>query len=246
MKKFTLLFIAITGIYILAKKNISFDFKIEEAVSITSEEDTEEAQDLRTKTKGAVKPQSKSNAQKALKSPKRKPSKIPKFVTHEQHIKRFSKTAILESEKYGVPASIYLGQSLLEANAGNSKLAYEANNYFGHKCFRYFSKTDKCPRGHCDKYEDNDKDDRDQFIIYENAWASFRGHSLKLSRDKGRQIASYGWMIKKYPVGSKDCYINWAYGLKECGYSMDKNYAKKLIRVIESYKLYEYDNQVKT
>ena len=36
-------------------------------------------------------------------------------------------------------------------------------------------------------------------------------------------------------------YEKWARGLKKAGYATDKNYPKKLIRVIEIYQLYRFD-----
>ena len=39
-------------------------------------------------------------------------------------------------------------------------------------------------------------------------------------------------------------YENWAKGLKKAGYATDKNYPKKLINLIESYKLFIYDDIV--
>ena len=38
-------------------------------------------------------------------------------------------------KEYGIPASITLAQGLLESNAGDSRLAKDANNHFGIKCF---------------------------------------------------------------------------------------------------------------
>ena len=37
-------------------------------------------------------------------------------------------------------------------------------------------------------------------------------------------------------------YRAWANGLKKAGYATDKKYPAKLIRLIEDYKLYEFDN----
>lgn len=60
---------------------------------------------------------------------------------------------------------------------------------------------------------------------YNNAWENWRMHSLLLKE----QYAS--------AFEAEDNYIEWANELQKQGYSSDKNYAKKLIRVIEKYNL---------
>ena len=41
-------------------------------------------------------------------------------------------------------------------------------------------------------------------------------------------------------------YKSWAYGLKQAGYATDPKYPQKLINIIETYKLYEFDTEGKT
>jgi flagellum-specific peptidoglycan hydrolase FlgJ len=41
-------------------------------------------------------------------------------------------------------------------------------------------------------------------------------------------------------LSQKD-YKGWARGLSKAGYATDKNYAKKLIRIIETLDLYQFD-----
>ena len=40
---------------------------------------------------------------------------------------------------------------------------------------------------------------------------------------------------------TQDFYKGWSKGLKKAGYATDKNYPKKLIKIIETYELYEFD-----
>ena len=47
------------------------------------------------------------------------------------YIKRFSKVAAAEMEKFGIPASIKMAQGLLESQAGGHPQARQANNHFG-------------------------------------------------------------------------------------------------------------------
>ena len=135
-------------------------------------------------------------------------------------VKRFAKVAQVESEKYGIPASIKLAQALLESDAGDSRLARSNNNHFGIKCF-----SRKCAKGHCSNFTDDTH--KDFFKKYGSAWLSFRDHSLFLQKKRYRHL-------KKIPVSD---YEGWARGLKEAGYATDRYYAEKLITVIEKLKL---------
>ncbi|MEM6725696.1 MAG: glucosaminidase domain-containing protein, partial [Bacteroidota bacterium] len=140
------------------------------------------------------------------------------------YIERFSKTAQSEMEQFGIPASITLAQGLLESNAGKSKLAVQNNNHFGMKCF-----SKKCTKGHCSNFEDDHH--KDFFRIYGSSWESFRAHSTLLQGKRYRHLRN---------LGTRD-YVSWATGLQKAGYATDKRYAKKLIRLIESFNLQQYD-----
>ena len=139
------------------------------------------------------------------------------------YVRRFAKAAITEKDKYGIPASIKLAQGLLETNAGDSRLANESNNHFGIKCRR------KCRGCTCRNYADDDI--YDMFRVFDSAWESYREHSLLLQIDRYKHLKR---------LGTKD-YKNWAIGLKKAGYATDKNYHKKLIRIIEALDLDQFD-----
>ncbi len=141
------------------------------------------------------------------------------------YVKRFTKLAQTEMEKFGIPASIILAQGLLESDAGESRLALENNNHFGMKCF---SRT--CKKGHCSNYTDDSH--KDFFRIYKSDWESYRAHSHLLQADRYRHL---------YQLGKKD-YKGWAMGLKKAGYATDKYYGEKLINLIEDLKLHQYDH----
>lgn len=139
------------------------------------------------------------------------------------YIKRFSKVAITEMEMYGVPASISLAQGLIESRAGKSKLALQANNHFGIKCF-----SKRCKKGHCMNATDDTH--KDFFRKFESPWFSWREHSRMISSGRYAKLKKHGRDYRK-----------WAYGLKAVGYATDRNYAEKLIGIIEKYQLYKYD-----
>jgi hypothetical protein len=140
------------------------------------------------------------------------------------YIKRFAAVAVQEMHTYKVPASIKMAQALIESKAGNSRLATESNNHFGIKC------RSKCKGCTCRNYSDDDA--YDMFRVFDSAWESWREHSLLLtSFDRYKKLQKFGKDYKK-----------WAAGLKNSGYATDKNYDKKLIRIIEKYKLHKLDD----
>lgn len=139
------------------------------------------------------------------------------------YINTYKDVARKEQAAFGVPASISLAQGLIESNAGQSRLAKNANNHFGMKCF-----SRNCKKGHCINATDDTH--KDFFRKYTNAWESWRDHSRMLSKGRYAKLKRYGTDYRK-----------WAYGLKSIGYATDRTYAEKLIGIIEKYKLNQYD-----
>ncbi|MEZ5055857.1 MAG: glucosaminidase domain-containing protein [Saprospiraceae bacterium] len=135
------------------------------------------------------------------------------------YIRRFSKVAISEMHKFGIPASIKMAQGLLESAKGESPLSTNNNNHFGIKCF-----LKDCKAGHCSNYGDDSH--KDFFRKYKSAWESWRAHSEMIA---GGRYASL--------LENKNDYKAWAKGLKSLGYATDKEYAQKLIQTIEKYHL---------
>jgi flagellum-specific peptidoglycan hydrolase FlgJ len=139
------------------------------------------------------------------------------------YIAKFKDIAILEMNKYGVPASITLAQALLESGVGNSDLARYANNHFGIKCnSEWTGKT---------YYKDDDQKD-DCFRVYENAEESFKDHSIFLKRKRYATLFDL-------PITD---YKGWANGLKAAGYATNPKYPDLLINIIEKYNLQQYDD----
>jgi flagellum-specific peptidoglycan hydrolase FlgJ len=126
-------------------------------------------------------------------------------------------------EKYGIPASIILGQALLESGSGTGTLSVQANNHFGIKCHKDWL-------GQTVKYDDDAVDEC--FRKYYNASDSFRDHALFLTNRP-----RYAPLFKL----NKTDYKAWAKGLKAAGYATDTLYPTKLIALIERYQLYKYD-----
>jgi LysM repeat protein len=154
------------------------------------------------------------------------PSVAQKKISSEEYIKRYQGLAVSQMEKFGVPASIILGQGLLESGSGNSTLAVKANNHFGIKCHKTWTGSriyhDDDAKGEC-------------FRKYRTPEKSFQDHSEFL-----RGARRYAFLFDLDPTD----YKGWAYGLKQAGYATDPQYPKKLIRIIEEYKLFALDSGI--
>ena len=142
----------------------------------------------------------------------------------KQYIEKYSKLAISEMKRAGIPASITLAQGILESDNGNGRLAKKANNHFGIKCHDSW-KGRKI-------YHDDDKK-KECFRKYSNAIESYKDHSDFL-RNSNRYASLFN-------LGPEN-YRGWARGLKKAGYATDNQYDKLLIRIIEENGLFQYDN----
>lgn len=143
----------------------------------------------------------------------------------QSYIEKYSSLAVEEMYRTGVPASITLAQGLLESGNGQSRLAVKGNNHFGIKCHNTWTGAKV--------YHDDDRKG-ECFRKYDSPEESFRDHSDFLRyRDRYKFL---------FDLELTD-YRSWAYGLKTAGYATDPKYPEKLIRLIEEYRLYEYDTQ---
>ena len=146
----------------------------------------------------------------------------PDATPQQAYIVRYAPLAVSEMYRSGVPASITLAQGLLESQAGRSPLAVKGNNHFGIKCKDWKGRTMK-----------HDDDLRNEcFRVYDSPEDSFRDHS-----DFLRYRDRYKFLFDEDATD----YEAWAYGLKKAGYATDPAYPAKLIKLIEDYRLYEYD-----
>ncbi len=153
-----------------------------------------------------------------------------KNITYKEtvilYIEKYSPIAKEEMLQYGIPASITLAQGILESGAGRGELSAKSNNHFGIKCHKGWTGERV--------YHDDDKL-QECFRKYKDPKYSFRDHSLFLT-----QRSRYNDLFKH----KKDDYKSWAKGLKKAGYATDPKYPDKLIRIIETYELFVYDEDV--
>lgn len=141
---------------------------------------------------------------------------------YQAYIEQYAGMAVDQMKRHAIPASITLAQGLLESAAGKSSLATKANNHFG-------IKTGGVWNGPYVLKDDDHPNER--FRKYNSVSESYEDHSLFLLKPRYASLFTYN--IKDYK--------SWAHGLKACGYATSPTYAESLIRIIETYKLYEYD-----
>ena len=141
------------------------------------------------------------------------------------YIDNYSKLAVQSMKTYKIPASIKLAQAIYSSNAGQSKVAREARNHFGLLCNteyqgeQYYETSDRS--GNC-------------YRTYATVEESFQDHNLFLTTRP-----RYESLFQLSPMD----YQAWANGLQACGYSINPEYAQRLIAIIEKYTLTRFDKQ---
>ncbi len=140
----------------------------------------------------------------------------------KKYVEQYYRFAIIEQKNYGIPASVTLGQGILETEAGASELMVRGNNHFGIKCKNGWE-------GDTIRHTDDAADEC--FKKYNNAEESYRDHSDHLKRNP-RYSSLFSIPVKDY--------ASWASGLKRCGYATDPQYARRLIKIIEDFGLQDY------
>ena len=148
-------------------------------------------------------------------------------LTRQEYIDKYKDAAIQAMKTHGIPASITLAQGCLESANGNSDLAVRANNHFGIKCHNDW----KGPT----YYKKGDDPGKSCYRKYRSASESFKDHS-----DFLRYGQRYAFL---FDLQITD-YKGWSHGLKKAGYATDPQYAQKLIKIIEDYRLYRFDQEI--
>ncbi len=143
-------------------------------------------------------------------------------MTTQDFISKYKWAAIWNHVLYGIPASVTLAQAIIESSSGNSKLAINANNFFGIKAY---SNPEGLP-----VYYANDDIEHEPFRMYPSASASFADHS-KFLLDNKRYLTAI----------AQGNYVDFANELKAAGYATAPNYAQLIISDIEKYNLQQYD-----
>ncbi|EMW5901456.1 glycoside hydrolase family 73 protein [Enterococcus faecium] len=154
--------------------------------------------------------------------------------SHQQFIERLVPHAQELQDGYGVLPSIILGQAILESNWGKSTLASKYNNLFGIKA-----------------YGDQKKVSLETKEFVNEEWMTIQGDfkvydSWEQSMDDHTQLFVQGvdWNPALYEkVITATNYQEAAQALQDAGYATDPGYAQKIIQVIETYQLNQYDRR---
>ncbi len=147
-------------------------------------------------------------------------TKVDDKMKHD-YLKRFARVVINERRKYGIPSSIILACGLLQSQGGQRDMAKQGNNHFALTCSIGWEGPTGSYQNTCYRH-------------YENAWASFRNHSIYLTSGKFGQLST---------LESTD-YKAWAKGLERLGYGNKIDHlADDLVDIIETYGLAELDQR---
>lgn len=138
------------------------------------------------------------------------------------YIEKYKDIAIIEMQRTGVPASITIAQGILESKYGESDLCKNSNNHFGIKCKIEWQG---------EKVYADDDESNECFRKYLDAAESYKDHSNFL-----KTRSHYSFLFNLEPTD----FESWAYGLKKAGYATEKNYAERLIGIINNYNLNSY------
>ena len=150
----------------------------------------------------------------------------------EQFIASIGEAAVESQEKTGIPASVTIAQAILESYWGSSRLAREANNYFGIK-----AQTRSGPAGVVwfDVWEvigGRNVMQSEPFRVYHTAAESFVDHGRFLI-ENGRYAAAFA---------TRGDARQFARAINAAGYATDPGYAGKLIGLMDRYDLYRFDD----
>jgi flagellum-specific peptidoglycan hydrolase FlgJ len=137
------------------------------------------------------------------------------------YMRRYAQVSVDEHKKFGIPASIILANAMRQSFAGKRDVTAKGNNHFGLVASTDW-KGDRVASG------------GGSFRKYENAWVSFRDHSLFLTTGKNAGLKELG----------KDSYKSWAKAIQDNGYpgfGSGNGLALELIGIVEKYKLDRLD-----
>lgn len=165
-------------------------------------------------------------------------------LENEVFIKTHTPAIKKSCQDLGMPPSVKMAQMILESGWGKSKLAQNANNYFGIKHKVDFTDAELTKvKG---IYEIVTKEERQHKIVHEVAkFAKYNKvgdciahHSIFL---QGRIMSGKYSECKKLVDKGNQNYKKWAQALQDDGYSTSSTYAKKIIRIIEDFDLTKLD-----
>lgn len=156
-------------------------------------------------------------------------------MTEVEFIAKIVPFAVEDMRRSKVPASLTISQAALESGWGNSGLTVKANNLFGIKgsgpAGSITVQTTEYVNGRAIKVAA-------AFRAYNNWGESVADHSALIVNGVSWNRSLYS---KAVGVSGKIA----AQEIAAAGYASDPNYASKLIRIMDTYNLYQYDDGIK-
>ncbi|HEY7063623.1 MAG TPA: glucosaminidase domain-containing protein [Chloroflexota bacterium] len=168
-------------------------------------------------------------------TPATRTAEWPAPGTGDQHKQQFIEAAAPFAQdsqrRLGIPTSVIIAQAIHESYWGTSKLARNANNFFGIK-----SRNGEGSAGTywMDAWEVINGEDvvtPEPFRAYNNPGESFYDHGMFFLRNS-RYYGAF-----KYGENPRQ----FAQAIADAGYATDPDYAPKLIRIMDQFDLYQYD-----
>lgn len=147
-------------------------------------------------------------------------------------IKQVAPEAQAMQNSYHVYASITIAQAILESQWGTSQLASQYHNLFGIKGTDPNNSKVLTTKEYLNGRWVVTKA---RFKVYDNWSDSIKDHTQLMLSGTDTNKENY------QPVVQARSYQQAARALQKAGYATDPNYAQKLISVIQTYKLYNYD-----
>jgi flagellum-specific peptidoglycan hydrolase FlgJ len=150
----------------------------------------------------------------------------------EQFIASIAEAAVESADQTGVPASVTIAQAILESYWGSSRLAREANNYFGIKAQTRGGSAGSIWFDVWEVLGGRNMMQSQAFRAYNTIADSFVDHGLFFVQNPRYAAA----------VAARDDPRQFAREINRAGYATDPSYAAKLIGLMDRYDLYRYDD----
>lgn len=134
-------------------------------------------------------------------------------------IQRFSKTAVGERSKFGIPASAILAAGMVNSFSGRREIAFGSNNFFALPCSPKWGGMAARSNGKC-------------FRRYDTAWDSFR--------DFSREVSAAPSISKLKKSRRRDPQV-WLQKMEAAGLSDVQNFSVEAMRLVKKYRLTDLD-----
>jgi LysM repeat protein len=150
----------------------------------------------------------------------------------ERFIASIAPAAVKSADQTGVPASVTIAQAILESYWGSSRLATDANNYFGIKAQPHGGPAGSVTFNVWEVLNGRNVMENQAFRAYNSMAESFVDHGLFLVQNPRYAGA----------MAVKSDARQFAVAINREGYATDPAYASKLIGLMDRYNLYRYDD----